>query len=245
MRRARLLSLVALLAGPASAAIEVSPIRIELTRAAPNTLVVLTNSGAEEARFELRPVSWKQDETGKMQLDNTKDVFVYPPLLTLKPGERRNVRVAVEPSLFGQVERTYRLIAQELPRAPKAGEPRHVQVLARLSIPIFVEPEHPTDDLRIEGLGLADGRASLELVNAGNVAQRPLDVVVEALDAAGASVARERWEGWYVLASGRRGYAWQIPAAACKAVASLKVEVRLEKRVLAATVAAARGACGS
>lgn len=171
MKRARVLWLAALLAGPASAAVEVSPIRIELTRAAPNALVSLINTGAEETRFELQLVSWKQDGHGQMQLENTKDVLLYPPLLVLKPGEKRNARVAVDASQFGAVEKTYRLIAQELPRMNKPGT-KQVQVLTRLSIPVFVTPDKPVDDLRIEGLGIVKGRASFQVVNGGNVAQR-------------------------------------------------------------------------
>jgi fimbrial chaperone protein len=179
-----------------------------------------------------------------MQLDNTKDVFLYPPLLVLKPGERRNARVAAEPSLFGSVEKTYRLIAQELPRAPKAGGKPQVQVLTRLSIPLFVRPDNAVVDLRVEGLALEKGRASFRLVNAGNVTQRPLEVTLDALDAAGATVASERWEGWYLLARDRRAYEWPVPAASCKSVAALSVKVKLEGRELAAKSAAARGACG-
>lgn len=243
MRRARAFIFAALLAGPASAAVQIAPIRIELTRAAPNALVALSNSGSAEARFELQLVSWRQDDAGEMKLENTKDVSAYPPLLTLKPGERRNLRVAVEPALFGPVEKTYRLIVQELPRAPKPGE-RQVQVLTRLSIPIFVMPEKPLEELRVDGLAMAGGGASFQIVNAGTVSQRPVEVVVEALDASGASVARDRWSGWYVLAGGRRVYAWPIPAAACKAIASLSVKVKLEKREVAASAPVPRGACG-
>ncbi len=243
MRRAHVLCLAALLAGPASAAVEVSPIRIELTRAASNALVALVNTGTEDVRFELRLVSWKQDGTGKMELDNTNDVSVYPPLLVLKPGERRNARVAVAPALFGPVERTYRLLAQELPRAPKAGSGARVQVLTRLLIPIFVEPEKPVVDLRVEAFAAEKGRASFEVVNRGTVSQRTETVVVDALDASGATVASERWDGWYVLAGERRRYEWAVPAASCRKVASLSVKVKLETRELTATSAAPRGAC--
>ena len=243
MSRAQLLCLAALVAGPASAAVQVTPIRIELTRAAPNALVALFNEGTEDVRFELQVVSWTQDESGKMQLENTKDVFLYPPLLVLKPGERRNARVAVEPTLFGPVEKAYRLIAQELPRPPAPGSSR-VQVLTRLSVPILVRPEKPVQDLRVEALALEKGRASFRVVNGGNVAERPELVAIDLLDAAGATLASERWEGWYVLAGERRRYDWPVPATACRSAAALSVKVKLESRELAARVATPRGACG-
>ncbi len=241
--RLALLWLAALLAAPASAAVEVSPIHVALTRATPNALVTLVNTGADEARFELQLVSWQQDESGKMKLENTKDVTLYPPLVALKPGERRNARVGVLPSVFGTVEKTYRLIVQELPHAQKAVT-RQVQVLTRISIPVFVAPEQPRPDLRVDGVALANGRATFRVVNAGNVRQRPIDVTIDALDAAGAPVASERWEGWYVLPGGRREYAWPVPAGACKRIASFSVEVKLESRVLVARSEAPRGACG-
>jgi fimbrial chaperone protein len=179
-----------------------------------------------------------------MRLENTRDVTVYPPLLALKPGERRNVRVAVPGSAFGAVERTYRVIIQELPGAPKTGSARQVQVLTRLSIPVFVRPDTVREDVRVEGLAVEKGSVVFRVVNAGNVTERPESVTVEARDAGGTTVASTRWEGWYVLSGERREYAWPVPASACKQAASVAVTVKLESRELAARSAVPRGACG-
>src|SRR3954469_1996868 len=106
---------------PLAASLDVSPIRIELNRPAPNALVTLTNTGKDTARYELRIVSWKQNDAGEMDLQDTREVFLYPPLVTLQPGEKRNARVGVAPTVFGQVEKTYRLIVEELPAPAKPG----------------------------------------------------------------------------------------------------------------------------
>ena len=72
---------------PAAASLDVSPIRVELSRAVPNALVTLTNTGKDLTRFELRVVSWSQNAAGEMDLQGTREVFLYPPLVSLKPGE--------------------------------------------------------------------------------------------------------------------------------------------------------------
>src|SRR5438477_3765611 len=177
---------------PAAGSLDVSPIRVELSRAVPNALVTLTNTGKDLTRFELRVVSWSQNAAGEMDLQGTREVFLYPPLVSLKPGEKRNARVGVAPEIFGAVEKTYRLIVEELPRPPGPGAPSQVQVVTRLSIPIFVAPEKPVSELRLEGLTIAGGVASMKVVNAGNVEARPLEVSVEALDANGRLIAHER-----------------------------------------------------
>src|SRR5260221_491039 len=142
---------------PAAASLDVSPIRIELSRPVPNALVTLTNTGKDLTRFELRVVSWSQNQAGEMGLQSTQEVFLYPPLMSIKPGEKRNARVGVAPAVFGAVEKTYRLIVEELPNPTRPGAPSQVQVVTRLSIPIFVAPEKPVGDLRLEGLTIADG----------------------------------------------------------------------------------------
>src|SRR5260221_9338129 len=226
---------------PAAASLDVSPIRIELSRPVPNALVTLTNTGKDLTRFELRVVSWSQNQAGEMGLQSTQEVFLYPPLMSIKPGEKRNARVGVAQAIFGAVEKTYRLIVEELPNPPRPGAPSQVQVVTRLSIPIFVAPEKPAGDLRLEGLTIAGGVASMKVVNAGTVEQRPVEVSVEALDAAGQLVAHERWDGWYVLAGGVREYVWKVPPHACASVAALTAKVRFEQREISSRAMAARG----
>src|SRR5207247_6252909 len=57
---------------PATASLDVSPIRIELSRTVPNALVTLTNTGKDLTRFELRVVSWSQNQAGEMDLQSTR-----------------------------------------------------------------------------------------------------------------------------------------------------------------------------
>lgn len=224
-------------------ALDVSPIRVELSRAVPNALVALTNTAREETRYQLRVFSWKQDGSGKMDLQNTRDVFLYPPLMALKPGERRNARIGVMPAQFGAVERTYRLIVEELPPAPRAGAPAQVRVVTRLSIPVFLAPEKPVADLRVDALALAKGSASFRLVNGGNVSQRPVEVTLDAVDAKGEALAHQRWDGWYVLAGGVRDYSWVVPREACASAAALVVKAKLEAHEVTARAPVLRGEC--
>jgi len=109
----RLALFAALWAGSALAAgVRVSPILVELTKSQSNAIVSLRNDNDSPVRYEVSAVSWSQDDAGQMKLVPTKDLIVFPQLLTLKAGEERNVRVGVTGEKFGTLEKSYRIFVQ-------------------------------------------------------------------------------------------------------------------------------------
>jgi fimbrial chaperone protein len=234
----RFAALCLALSGAARAAagggLEVSPIRVDLSRSAAAAMVSLHNSSDEQLRYELKVVSWDQDQEGQMRLEPSSEVALFPQILSLQPGERRNVRLGVQPALFGPLEKTYRLLVDQLPPAPRPNGGSQVRVISRISIPVFVAPERRLARLRVEDPSVASGQARFRLVNDGNVGVRPHEIVLEAFDAGGRSVAREKWEGWYVLAASARSYSLALPGDACRKAAKLAVAVKLEDGTLSA-----------
>jgi fimbrial chaperone protein len=115
--------------------------------------------------------------------------------------------------------------------------------VSKLSIPVFLAPQRVVDQFHIESLSAAAGKVKLRLAQPGNVSVRPVEVAVEALDSAGVQVARERWDGWYVLAGGARDYEWEVPRDLCRRVASVRASVQLDGRALTASAPAQGGAC--
>jgi fimbrial chaperone protein len=179
-----------------------------------------------------------------MKLLPTRDLIVFPQLLTLKAGEERNLRVGVTGDKFGTLEKSYRIFVQELPPAEKAGDKPAVQVLTRLSIPVFLEPASVVGAARIEAPRLEKGKVVFRLRNMGNVRVRPSEVVVEAKGADKKLDARQRWDGWYVLAAGDRIYEWALPKDACAQIKSVQIEARFDQGEPArATVEVPRGSC--
>jgi fimbrial chaperone protein len=240
------LALCALLwAGSALAAgVRVSPILVELTSSQTNAIVSLRNDGDAPIRYQVSAVNWSQDDAGQMKLTPTRDLIVFPQLVTLKPGEERNLRVGVTGDKFGTLEKSYRVFVEEMPAAEKAGDKPAVQVLTRLSIPVFLEPAHVVGAARIDAPRIEAGKLMFRLRNMGNIRVRPSEVVAEAKGAGGKTGARQRWDGWYVLAAGDRVYQWTPPKDGCAEVRTIQIEARFEQGEPArATVEAPQGFC--
>ena len=110
------------LGGKAEAsAFTVNPIKIALSGKDQSALLSLQSQSSEELRFKVAVKAWSQNPQGEMQLTDTKDIVVFPALLTLGPKEERKLRIgATVPA--GAVEKTYRVFVEELPalRAPQS-----------------------------------------------------------------------------------------------------------------------------
>jgi fimbrial chaperone protein len=233
-------------AGSVSAAgLQVTPVLIELTTAQKNAIISLRNDGATPTRYQANVVSWSQDESGQMKFAPTRDLVLFPLLLTLQPGEQRNLRVGTTPDKFGTLEKSYRVFIEELPPAERAGDRAAVQVLTRLGIPVFLEPGSAVASTRIETSPIEAGKLQFRLRNLGNVRIRPTEVVAEALGADGkASGFRERWDGWYVLPAGDRVYRWTLPKEGCAQLRTVRIEARFEQgEPVRATLDVPRGSC--
>src|SRR5438874_7454258 len=135
-------------AGPARAGqLGVNPVQIKLDADTASEMLSLRNSGSSEVRYEIRAYAWIEPAEGEPQLTPTDDVVVFPPVLAIQGGETRNLRVGALVAA-GPVERTYRLILEELPAAVK---PDGVQILNRFSIPVFVAAVSPRLAASIDG----------------------------------------------------------------------------------------------
>jgi len=227
-----------------SAGLQVSPILVELTKSQSNAIISLKNDGATPVRYQANIVSWSQDESGQMKFAPTRDLVLFPQLLTLKPGEERNLRVGATGEKFGTLEKSYRVFVEELPPAEKAGERTGVQVLTRVGIPVFLEPAKSVAAARIEAPRLEGNKVVFRLRNMGNIRVRPSEVIAEARAQGGKAGARQRWDGWYVLAAEDRLYQWPLPKEGCAQVRTVYIEARFEQGEPArATVEVPRGSC--
>jgi fimbrial chaperone protein len=240
LRAARAAAVLALLAGTVgarAAEVEVGPVLVTLTPAARNAIVTVRNQGKETSRFEIQARAWNQGPSGEMELSATEEIAVYPPVLVVAPGEERNIRVgAVTP--FGSVERSYRVIVQELapPETPESGA--QVRLLTRMLLPVFVAPAKPVEKAVVAGLAARAGQVTFRLQNEGTVHFRPESVKLVGSGAAGEVVFESELPAWYVLAGGVREYVARIPKEACAAIRSLEVAVDLSREVLRSKLAA-------
>ncbi len=221
-------------AGAARAAeVQVGPVLVTLSPASRSAIVAVRNQGKETARFELQARAWSQGATGEMNLSPTEEIAVYPPVLTVAPGEERNVRVgAVVP--FGAVERTYRIILQEMapPETPEAGA--QVRMLTRLLIPVFLAPVKVVEKAFVADLAVQSGKVTFRLVNEGTVHVRPDSVKLLGVAAGGKVAFESDLAAWYVLAGGVREYEATVPRDACASVREFEVAAQFTGEVVRA-----------
>jgi fimbrial chaperone protein len=215
---------------------------VELTAREPRAILSVRNAGCEPVRIEVKRSLWAQAEDGQMQLSPTEEVVVFPPLLTLGPGEERNLRVGATAGAAA-AERSYRIFVEELPPPEKPGQRSQVQVLSRIGIPVFLAPERPLARAALVGLRLEKGRARFALRNTGTVRVRPSQVRLAGLSADGRPLFSSPVEAWYVLADGERQWEVPVPPEACPGLRSLEVEAALDGEVLRARAEVPGGAC--
>ncbi len=120
-RSARLVIVgAALVAGAVTPALtqttySIDPLLVELTADARNAVLTLTNTSANELRFEIKAFSWDQAApSGEMRLTPTTDIVVFPPLVTMKAKSTQRIRVGTDVAQ-GAVEKAYRLRVEEWP----------------------------------------------------------------------------------------------------------------------------------
>lgn len=220
---------------------DVNPIRVTLSPRASSGLVTVRNTSAESLRFQVSAFTWRQSVGGEMELLKTSDIVFFPAMLSLKPGESRNIRVGTLAS-FGDIEKTYRIFVEELPPA-SPNLTNSIRVLTRFGIPVFLEANKPSAAPRIEGMSLLGRRLSFSLKNAGNTHFLTQLVRVQALGPDGGSLMEKELPAWYVLAGGARSYAFDLPASACGAE-RLVVSIKSDAKPVETSLAGRVSPCG-
>ncbi|MBV8164923.1 MAG: molecular chaperone [Candidatus Eremiobacteraeota bacterium] len=229
----------------ASAAnIAISPVNIDLARAGQSALLTLTNVGGTTVTYSLGAYAWDQGESGVMQLAKTADIIFFPEMLQLGPGERRNVRIGTELAP-GAVEKTYRLVLDELPAPQTSQRGPEVRVLTRITIPVFLAPVLSHAQADVNEVAVHKGAMAFRITNAGNVHVQPR-LTVTAHDANHHVIYDLGPQTiWYILASGFRDVKVTLPTKTCASVRSLLLSVEMDTLVIKREVATPLGACPS
>jgi fimbrial chaperone protein len=223
----------------------VNPIKITLSDKERSTLLTVQNQSDEPLRFQVSVNGWSQSVSGEMVLSGTKDIVVYPSILTLAPGEQRKLRVG---STVGgsPTEKSYRIFVEELPplQSAKKATSSEVRVLTKMGVPVFLEPAGTITKAAVENLGMSRGRLAFDVKNVGNVHFVAGKIIVRAFGPSGQAVHSAEVQGWYVLAGTARHFDIEIPKPACGKATTVTVEVPLEKGAASARIATKPEGCG-
>ena len=222
----------------------VSPLKIVLSGKSSSALVEITNQSAEPLRLQLSVSSWDQSLTGEVLLKETDEVILFPPLLTIEPGEKRKVRLGtVTPR--GVTEKSYRIVLEELP--PAADSPtearNQIRVLTRMTIPVFLEPSKQVASGHITDLTVHRSAVSFEIRNTGTTHFTIQQVEVVGTGATGRPLLTRQLDGWYVLAGGSRRYDLSLSADECRDLRMVSVDVQTDAGPFNARLDLPAGGC--
>lgn len=115
---------------------------IELNQNNKAAQFLLENDSAESMAIELTVVERQMDENGKEVLPKTKELTIFPPQMVIPSKEKRTIRVSWvgAPELVS--EKSYRVIAEQLPLNVDEKTKRRsgIQMLMKYMAALYVTP---------------------------------------------------------------------------------------------------------
>jgi fimbrial chaperone protein len=112
----------------------VIPVTFELTPGQMTAALSIQNHTDRETDFQVRPYAWDQ-AGGVDRLTPTDALIVSPPLGRIAAGGEQVVRLVLRRPAQGQ-EASYRILLDQVPPPPQPGV---VNMVLKVSIPVFVE----------------------------------------------------------------------------------------------------------
>ena len=204
--------------------------------------MTVKNDSAERLRLQVSVMAWDQNKQGEMILNTTDDIIFYPTLLTVNPGDQRNLRVGSHTKEVSR-EKSYRIFVEELPPNDKL-QSSGVRFLTKVSIPIFLQPRKVETKGAIDQLSLRKGELSFDIKNDGNVHIQPREIRIRGLSPDGGVQLERKIPGWYVLSGGLREYRFEVPKTDCLKIKDLKVEFEINEKPINESYSVASDACG-
>ncbi|MEH0860366.1 fimbrial biogenesis chaperone [Halobacteriovorax sp. DPLXC-1] len=133
----------------------------------------------ENTTDEIIPVTVKgflrlQKSDGKEDLPVTNDISVFPPQLIISPGERKTIRVDWKGPSSLEVERVYRVVAEQVPLKLKNGNKKDsggIKMLLKYMNVVYVPPKNPSSKLEAIKYEVKGEWINVHLRNSGNVHQ--------------------------------------------------------------------------
>lgn len=172
--------LVAVLAAApvAASSLQVSPTRVEITAEQQIVALNVSNAGNEAASVQLELMAWSQRD-GKDHYVPSAELLATPPIFTVPAGSQQIIRIGLRRAPDATTELAYRLFLQELPPPLEKGF-QGLQVVLRLSLPVFVAPATapPSHQLQWQASRIGTEEWLLAATNTGNAHAQVSDLVL-------------------------------------------------------------------
>lgn len=206
---------------------KVVPIKIFIDSQTKTAVLKVSNDGGAKATIQLDAMRWRQNNTGKDIYEETRDILVFPKMLTIDKGEERIVRIGYQGHQIDTLEKVYRLYLRELPII-KPGQTTFKFALT-LGVPIFLSPPKEIKMWSIVGGELAKGKVIVTVGNKGNTHLIVKKIKVTGLNNSNGEMFNKEITGWYVLAGVNKTYTLDIPQENCIKAQTLKIGVEVDK----------------
>jgi len=170
----KLLSIFILFISPGLAlAINVVPFsgELDLSKQSNYKFKVL-NPSSNETAVKISVVQWKINEQGEEIRIPDSELTIFPKRLLIKPKGERSVRVSYRNNSFPAIEKTYRIIVEQVPvnRNNKGNSKRKaaINILTKYVTSFYVKPRDANSKISVISSNSIENGFSLKIRNDGN-----------------------------------------------------------------------------
>ncbi len=212
-----------------AANISITPTRVILSPEQKSASLSFINRGDKPLTLQIFLKSWQQDEVGRSLTEDSRELVVFPKMLTVEPGQQRPIRLGFQ-GQWPTVERSFRIFADELPNLDIETGALGVVFPVRLSIPVFVREKAQAQEPQMQ-LKMADiqaGQLRVQISNQGTQHIAVEQIQAELLDAKGRSVGTLEEAGGRVLAQHAVFFELSISPDLCQQVRSAQIQAKAQ-----------------
>jgi fimbrial chaperone protein len=212
----------------------ITPTFLDLSSGAKSGAFSVINGGEEKLTCQIEVKEWAQDAEGKDAYTETKDIVLFPQIMTVAPNEQRAIRIGIK-APPGPKEKTYRLFVMEIPSQKKEPEGKGtgkinagLTIAFQYSVPIFVKPIRQQESGIMEKVEMSGGTARAVIRNTGNIHFKLNSVMFRGKAADGTELFSKELTGWYVLHGLARSYEAAVPREVCDKLSTIEVKAHAE-----------------
>lgn len=217
---------------------KVTPIKVYLEGDNKVTAIHVVNEGEESVTVQLEAMEWSQDEQGVDQYVTTKDLVIFPKIVSLGKAEDRIIRLGYQGRPAIARERTYRVYIQELP-IQTPGQ-TGVVMATRFGVPVFIRPTQVTQEQEIQAVRMTAQGLHITIRNTGTQHVITTGITAIGLNETDAEVFMKSATGWYVLPGVARTFVLPVSQEECHSIRRVRVAVKVAGKVDIATLESTR-----
>lgn len=211
-----------------AARFDIRPVKIFMEPQTKIEKLIIKNSGGDTLSLQIKVFEWHIDEKGQDRYAETRDIVLFPKMVTLKKDEEKIIRLGTN-LRSGAQEKAFRIFVEEIP----AGDNENLQgtvirMQLKVGVPLFLLPLVKDERVELAPVRLDQGKVTIPIRNQGSVHELVQSIRLKGEAASGQEVFSQSLTGWYVLSKSNRNYELSIPQEVCRRIHRLEVKVNLQ-----------------